>query len=582
MAFPNFGIIDDTTRADENPLVNGTVWVPTASNMTLTSNSIVADTNTFGLCLTAAATSSADCELRFTLHAVPTVGNSMRWYLRGNADLSTTYYIQVTYSGGQFDDVALYKSISGVETFIDSSGSGVGITIDDVFGVDVVANRVTVYKNSSSIFTTLDSAIAGAGRVAILVSDNATQLRTIGAGPFAGTTSYTLACAGGTEGTTGGAVTPTYSAIGNYGLLDDFTRVNETPLTVGGNWARWDPSGNPGFLNLASNHLVNSAAAVQSLYYWTASFSGHTKSEIQLVGAPATGDVIVLGLNLTNPDVAAYSGYVAFLQKLASTGACNAGIYRLDAGVGTLLGSDQSAAAFMASSDTMGLEYDPVLGHIMLNLRTASILTFPDATYTSGFQGIGSNGTSLLLDNFNGGTLNAATTAYSLSLGAGTETTAGGDVQPVYSATVAYSLACAGGTEVTVGAVVTMEDDVPATAGTETTIGGDAQFTYTQVGLTAYSLVLGGGTETTVGGAVTGTLTGATIAYALACDGGTETTVGGAAAFTAVAVVAYSLVCSGGAEVTVGAHVTPRTVLNGVPGGGSGGAQVQTYYYQTP
>ncbi len=183
MAFPAYSIIDDGSRT-ENPIVGP--WTVFVLNIKEGSGVITADADSIGICLTA-NTTSADCEMRATVRANPTLADSFQLLLRYDDGFvaGTAYRIYWQPTALDLYTVSVSKVIAGVDTTLFSQ-SLVSLAVGDEAGVDVIGDTITAYVNGASVLSGAGgSAATSAGGLMLLVNHNVAQLDEIGGGPFA-------------------------------------------------------------------------------------------------------------------------------------------------------------------------------------------------------------------------------------------------------------------------------------------------------------------------------------------------------------------------------------------------------------
>ena len=134
-------------------LSNGGVWTGVV-NTQLLSNQIKAVTNTTFYALTAAQTSSADCEIYCTLAAHPAVGNLWQLYVRHNPVGLNNYTLNlVNYAGSNtYTTVTLAKTVAGTTTTLGTRGSTV-IAPGAQLGLQITGPVLTGFLGGASFIT---------------------------------------------------------------------------------------------------------------------------------------------------------------------------------------------------------------------------------------------------------------------------------------------------------------------------------------------------------------------------------------------------------------------------------------------
>lgn len=184
------------------------------------------------------------------------------------------------------------------------------------------------------------------------------------------------------------------------GLLDQFNRANEIPLSGGGNWRRIQNG--LGALNLVSNVVAGTTGTTNAMaWIGNGPIPGDAESYYTIATLPASGDALNCYLRLAQLDVTQNiaTGYTAYW--VATTG--DVGIRRVFNNTFALLASGVTVApavgnrfGFTVSGSTFTLWIDTGSGW-------TSVLTATDATYTRGYVGVGMRGTNARIDDFGGG-----------------------------------------------------------------------------------------------------------------------------------------------------------------------------------
>lgn len=194
------------------------------------------------------------------------------------------------------------------------------------------------------------------------------------------------------------------------GVLDDFNRADEAPLSGGGNWARSDLS-TFGALELLSNQVSHPAAGVSGDSYWTPTTYDGDDAEVWAQGsftAAAAGLAVAVGLWVGVGGSGTVDGYRLRIET-TSTGRTMV-LYEFLNGSGSERDSD-SLSAFSNQYILLRRNGNDVEGWLAdagdLNTWTQHV-GVTDTTYMTGFSlaaGIRDNGGNqrARIDNFGGG-----------------------------------------------------------------------------------------------------------------------------------------------------------------------------------
>lgn len=200
-------------------------------------------------------------------------------------------------------------------------------------------------------------------------------------------------------------------AFPTTGVIDDFNRANETPLSVAGAWATpvFISDGN---FNLTGNQLVDPSAAWRSIYRDTPTYGPDSEVFITMPTLPTTA--VELVARLQNPNTGSCLGY---MMDVTPGGAW--GVYKITSNIQNQIGVNATQA--VANGGSVGMEvlgsnpttingyYRPPAGSWSLVI-TRSDSTSPHTA--AGFIGLAANlgiagGQSL--DDFGGGTVVTST-----------------------------------------------------------------------------------------------------------------------------------------------------------------------------
>jgi len=177
MPFPTTGILDAFTRADEDPLGNGTWTGPfreTGGQLKIVSNVILGQaTSQNNSSYWSAADFGPDCEV---FHDVSTVDADISPSLRiSSPGASVNCYI-ISENGGTWQ---LYKEVGGAFTALGSSASQT-VSAGDGIGLSAVGTTITMwYRAGAGAWATIgtpqtDSSVTGAGKIGTCANFNQT------------------------------------------------------------------------------------------------------------------------------------------------------------------------------------------------------------------------------------------------------------------------------------------------------------------------------------------------------------------------------------------------------------------------
>lgn len=187
-------------------------------------------------------------------------------------------------------------------------------------------------------------------------------------------------------------------AFPTTGILDNFNRADEAPVSDGGKWSFPAFSGDRQ-MNLVSNALTTTSSWC-SEWRNNANYGPDVEVFLDVPNKPAGGNAVELLARLVNgPGTAALDGYL--LDVVANTGAWT--LWRIDNNTQSLMASGTQA---WNSGDGIGLE---IIGTMIKGKRRSAgvwsdVVTTSESSYTAaGRIGLAANG--MTVDNFGGGTV---------------------------------------------------------------------------------------------------------------------------------------------------------------------------------
>ena len=188
-------------------------------------------------------------------------------------------------------------------------------------------------------------------------------------------------------------------AFPTTGILDDFNRADETPLSGGGNWGDRNTSQD---LSLVSNRVGGAGVNQLSSEYWTVATYG-PDCEVYVsatrLASYGTGSYVRLWLRIQNPGAANETGYM--MQWLNNASGCS--IFKETSREAYTSLATSSTPRF-AANDQIGME--AIGTTITVYQNGTSVLSTTDATTTgAGYLAIGCRSTIFRLDDFGGGTV---------------------------------------------------------------------------------------------------------------------------------------------------------------------------------
>lgn len=188
-------------------------------------------------------------------------------------------------------------------------------------------------------------------------------------------------------------------AFPTTGILDDFNRANENPLSNGG---KYNLIAANTALQVVSNQCTGTGASVNAARYNVSSFGPDSEAYMTVTTVPGTS-YVRLWLRFTNPG-ASETGYM--MQWSNDANGCR--LFKMTS-QDTYAQIAQNAAATYVNNDVIGFE--AIGSQLTAYKNGTSVVTVADGTYaTAGNIGIGINGTTGIVDNFGGGTRVASDT----------------------------------------------------------------------------------------------------------------------------------------------------------------------------
>jgi hypothetical protein len=194
-------------------------------------------------------------------------------------------------------------------------------------------------------------------------------------------------------------------AFPTTGILDNFNRSNEDPLSDGGKWS------NGPFTGLLNHKVVSnqclasvSAAGEANMYRSDQTYGPDSEAFVTVVTISPTNDDVMLFLRCQSPGTTGFDGYMVALD-IASPSVTK--IFRIDNEATTLLGAAITTA--WANGDAVGAE---AIGSTIAAYRKpsggswAQLGTRSDSTYGSaGNIGMYIEDVDFVTDDFGGGTV---------------------------------------------------------------------------------------------------------------------------------------------------------------------------------
>lgn len=270
----------------------------------------------------------------------------------------------------------IFKNVGGSLTQIGSSSAV--LANNDGVGFEALDDCLTVYQNGSIVLSISDTAVSAAGYVGMGVGDTTVRLDDFKASP----------------------ITYTYPTTG---LLDDFNRANESPLSAAGMWtASVDGSGAP---NLDTNAVVGPVSGTFYTMRTDAAYNADQEAYMSIPTLPTAARLCSLFLRLqaANIGTSTFTGYQ--FQCLESSGSFICRIYYQSAGSATqivittiLLTAGDKIGAQAQGSKLRFLKYSSGSWRVFLQATHASISS-------GGFLGFCVQGNVVRIDDFSGGNL---------------------------------------------------------------------------------------------------------------------------------------------------------------------------------
>lgn len=195
-------------------------------------------------------------------------------------------------------------------------------------------------------------------------------------------------------------------AFPTTGILDDFNRPNESPLSDGGNWLSRNTTANE--LQLVSHFARGVDATTLSSRYWSPQTYGpNCEAYVSAVRAVnyTTDDYVRLWLRITNPGAAGETGYV--MQWSNDVNGLR--IFNETARETFSTIAQDAAARWGVAGATDQLGIEAVGTNVTVYQNGTSVLTVSDSTYTAaGYLALGVKDNDTDMTNFGGGTISQA------------------------------------------------------------------------------------------------------------------------------------------------------------------------------
>lgn len=181
------------------------------------------------------------------------------------------------------------------------------------------------------------------------------------------------------------------------GILDDFNRANENPLS--GNWINDAlAEGADNQLQIVSNQVKAVTVNTSCEAYYNTVYNGNLEVYFTVITKPGPLERVEMGF-LKSPGTGTYSGYQLTCEDVAAgTDALN--ISRADSGSTTQIGT---VAVEYAANDVLGMSITKA-GLITVYQNGVKKLSVTDTTYTGDFYLYACiRNTTGVIDNFGGG-----------------------------------------------------------------------------------------------------------------------------------------------------------------------------------
>lgn len=186
-------------------------------------------------------------------------------------------------------------------------------------------------------------------------------------------------------------------AFPTTGILDDFNRANENPLSGGGDWGDRITNND---LQLLSNRAAGTGANVLNSRFWAADTFGPASEVYCTVPViNVSPDYLRLWLRLNGAGSAAENGYM--MQWTNDANGCR--IFR-EASLESYTQIAQNAAARMVAADQIGI--GAIGSDITVYQNGSVVVTVSDATFSGAGQlALGCRSTVFRMADFGGGTI---------------------------------------------------------------------------------------------------------------------------------------------------------------------------------
>ena len=190
------------------------------------------------------------------------------------------------------------------------------------------------------------------------------------------------------------------------GILDNFNRADENPLSDGGNWSGPIFPGDQRHQVLTN--LAAGAGAFPESYRSNTTYGPDAECFFTIQTLPATGEYVSPWVRMQTPNTTGLDGYTVTWTKLAGVDSLQ--LFRIDNTVGTQLGATVSLE--MGAGDRLGIEAIGSVISVYVNQGSGWVqqISATDATYgAAGNIGMDSSETTYRIDDFGGGTAAAVT-----------------------------------------------------------------------------------------------------------------------------------------------------------------------------
>lgn len=192
-------------------------------------------------------------------------------------------------------------------------------------------------------------------------------------------------------------------AFPTTGILDNFDRANENPLSDGGNWGDRNVAGELQLLNNKAQGVTGSTTL--NSRYWTAVTFGPDCEAYITVATLPNQDYIRLWLRIQNPGAVGETGYMMQWQNDAN----GVRIFKETAREAYTALAQDAAARFVVT-DQLG--FQAIGTSLTVYQNGTSVLNTTDATITdAGNIALGVRSNTVTLDDFGGGNVGSGAEA---------------------------------------------------------------------------------------------------------------------------------------------------------------------------